>query len=209
MNPLFTIGHSTYELDRLIESLKKHAVEVVVDVRSNPISNRFPHFSREPLKTRLAEYGMQYVFLGKELGARRIEREVYEGHVASYERIAKLRSFAEGLERLRIGAISYRISLLCAEKDPLQCHRTILVCRHLRHEFTNRIFHIVEAGALEAHEDAEARLVAEVGLDTRQADIFSEGGGEGVLDRAYRKRGLAIAYQEQSHGDQNLYNRVH
>ena|SRR2546425_281967 len=207
MNPLFTIGHSVLQLQHFLDLLLKHSVQVIADVRSSPVSGRFPHFSKENLKSQLRTRGIQYVFLGKELGARRKEREAYEGMVATYERIAKLNTFVDGLERIRTGAANYRVSLLCAEKDPLQCHRTILVCRHIKADFQDRIFHILDSGELESHGSAEARLIAEEGLDLRQTDAFNT--AEDVLNRAYEKRGLAIAYQEQVYDNEDLHDRIY
>jgi uncharacterized protein (DUF488 family) len=56
--------------------------------------------------------------------------------------------FQEGLERVRKGAARFNLALMCTEKDPIQCHRTILVCRHLRAKDTT-IKHILEDGELE------------------------------------------------------------
>lgn len=198
---LFTIGHSNHPIERFLDLLAQHSVEVVADVRSIPISSRNPQFNRDVLKTALAEHGVKYLFLGKELGARRTEREAYEGRIALYDRIARLPAFREGLERIKGGAENYRIVLMCAEKDPLDCHRTLLVCRFLRHEMPGRIRHILVDGQLEFHEEAERRLVAVMGMNADQAEMFA-GEDEPVLDRAYRKRGLKIAYEEEA-GDGN------
>ena len=194
---IYTIGHSNHTIEHFIDLLKMHGVEVVADVRSVPVSSRHPQFNRDALKAALTSAGMKYLFLGKELGARRSEREAYEGQIASYERIAGLPVFREGLDRVRKGAESYRVALMCAEKDPLDCHRTLLVCRYLRDTITGSIRHILADGSLEAHEQTERRLVADMGMNADQAEMFSDQ-SEPTLERAYRKRGLKIAYQEEA-----------
>lgn len=196
-NALFTIGHSNNSIDQFLDLLRRHQIEVVADVRTTPASRLHPQFNRSALKRSLTAGGIKYVFLGKELGARRAEREAYDGRIASYELIAALPAFKQGLERVRKGANEYRVALMCAEKDPLQCHRTLLVCRHLRDSFSGRIFHILENGTLEPHEVTESRLIQESGLSTVQSEMFSDQ-TEAPLERAYRRRGLQIAYQENA-----------
>lgn len=199
--PLFTIGHSNHSIERFLDLLAQHGVEVVADVRSVPISSRNPQYNRDALKTALAKCGIKYLFFGKELGARRSEREAYEGRIASYDRIARLPAFREGLDRVKKGAEKYRIVLMCAEKDPLDCHRTLLVCRFLNDAMPGRIQHILADGQLEPHESAERRLLADMGMSVDQREMFV-GEDEPAIDRAYRKRGLKIAYQEEA-GDEN------
>lgn len=194
---IYTIGHSSHTIQHFIDLLKMHGIEVVADVRSVPASSRHPQFNRDGLKAALASAGIKYLFLGKELGARRTEREAYEGQVASYERIAGLPAFREGLDRVRKGAVSYRVALMCAEKDPLDCHRTVLVCRHLRDTIPGSIQHILADGSLEAHGQTERRLVADMGMNADQVEMFFDR-SEPTLERAYRKRGLKIAYQEEA-----------
>lgn len=195
--PLYTIGHSNHPIDRFLELLRVHGIEVIADVRSVPASSRHPQFNRDSLKAVLAESGIRYLFLGKELGARRQEREAYEGRVASYERIAQLPAFQAGLDRVKSGANIYRIALMCAEKDPIDCHRTLLVCRHLRDAIDGGIHHILADGTLEPHAEAERRLIMSIGMNADQSDMFA-GESEPPLQRAYRKRGLVIAYQEDA-----------
>jgi uncharacterized protein (DUF488 family) len=211
MQPIFTIGHSSQPLDTFIALLQRHAVQVIADVRSRPASRRFPHFSRERLQASLAAADMGYVFLGAELGARRDEPECYVDGQASYDRIATLPVFAAGIERLLHGAQTYRIALMCAEQDPLTCHRTILVCRELPkyapQEEALAISHICRSGELEHHPQAEQRLVAEeLGKELRkelgrseQADLFAPGPDFAQLvQQAYQRRGARIAYRRDS-----------
>src|SRR5688572_17480831 len=134
MPDLFTIGHSTHSAEKFLELLRAHRIDALGDVRSNPFSAWTPQFNRTALEPALRAASVQYVFLGDDLGARRTEREAYVDGVARYERIAKLPAFQTGLDRVRKGARKFRLALMCAEKDCLECHRAILVCRHLRRD---------------------------------------------------------------------------
>lgn len=192
MSILFTIGHSNHSWEHFLELLKSHEIEALCDVRSSPYSARLPQFNRESIERSLQGAGIRYVFLGQELGARRSERECYIGGVARYELIARTPAFIAGLDRVRKGIQRFRLALMCAEKDPLECHRTILVCRYLRK--VAQISHINSNGSLECHAAAEARLMTEehVPID----DFFTP--HEQLLDRAYDQRAAKIAYQESN-----------
>jgi uncharacterized protein (DUF488 family) len=195
---ILTVGHSSLPIDQFIGLLTQHDVHVVVDVRSQPVSRRFPQFSYEDLKDTLRHTGIQYLFLGRELGARRTEPEVYVDDQASYELIAKCPDFREGVRRVIVGADRYRMSLMCAEKDPLTCHRAILVCRNLK-SFGLSICHICGDGSLESHADAEQRLIKEEGVHVAQSDLFDTAcRAESALSTAYTQRGLKIAYRRPS-----------
>jgi uncharacterized protein (DUF488 family) len=199
MADLFTIGHSTHSAEKFLELLRKNEITAIGDVRSSPFSAWTPQFNRSALEPALKAIGIHYVFLGDELGARRVEREVYLDGVARYERIEKLPSFQTGLERVRKGARKFRLALMCAEKDCLECHRTILVCRHLRRDLG--IAHIGGDGSLEPHRDAEARLMKEEKIP--QNDLFMN--ESDLVERAYDQRGPKIAYrenEEEARGEQ-------
>jgi len=189
---LFTIGHSTHSSEQFLELLRCHCIQAVADVRSSPYSARVPQFSRELLKRSLRKQGIRYVFLGEELGARRSEPECYVEGVARYDRIAKTSAFRNGLQRVMKGLARFRLALLCAERDPLECHRTILVCRHL--EASTQIRHILHDGSLETHSDSESRLLLEERIPAD--DFFAS--REALLARAYDQRGSKIAYHECS-----------
>ena len=186
---LFTIGHSSHEFREFLELLEAHGVDVICDVRSSPYSGRNPQFNREALRDALAERTIQYVFLGKELGARSEDLSCYVDGQARYERIAETDLFRSGLERVLKGVESFRVSLMCAESDPLTCHRTILVCRELKRSHLS-IFHILPNGTLESHGEAEERLLRMTKLDN--GDLFRA--RDELLEEAYRLQGTKIAY---------------
>lgn len=189
---LFTIGHSTLDAGAFIALLKENSVGAVADVRSSPYSRFSPQYNMDSLRRVLLDNQIQYVFLGEELGARRSEPECYVNDVAKYELIATTDAFARGIQRLRTGLTSRRIAIVCAEKDPLTCHRMILVCRHLREDTS--ISHIIGPGECETQEQAETRLLNMLGLPQR--DLFRSRAE--LLDEAYLKQGEQIAYSRQS-----------
>lgn len=188
-NTLFTIGHSDHIAGQLVSLLRFHGVEAVADVRSHPYSQRLPQFNRESLEVMLKSVNIQYVFLGRELGARRDEPECYIDGRADYALIAKTTAFQEGLKRLQQGLAKMPIALLCAEHDPLTCHRMILVCRHLR-SFCPAIQHILRDGRMESNQQSELRLIRELvngdGLVTSS-----------IIEQAYDLQGQHIAYSDE------------
>lgn len=130
---LFSIGHSNHPTDRFAELLKKHDIDVLVDVRSHPYSRYASQFDTSGLKALLAKAGVKYLYLGRELGGRPEGDDYYDvqGHVL-YARLATAPFFLEGIDRLQKGSQTYRVALMCAEEDPLNCHRRLLIGRVLR-----------------------------------------------------------------------------
>jgi uncharacterized protein (DUF488 family) len=189
--PLFTIGHSDHSAADFLGLLQLQGITAVADVRSAPYSRWHPHFNREAIAAELTRAGIKYVFLGRELGARRDEPECYEEGKARYELIARAPLFQAGLERVRRGLERYRVALMCAEKDPLTCHRAILVCRHLK-DAVPIIHHILPNGTLESHSDLESRLLDLAGL--ADGDLFRT--RDELLAEAYDGQGERIAYVE-------------
>ncbi len=197
---VYTIGHSTHSTEKLIQLLASHGVTALADVRSQPYSRINPHFNRESLRTEMKTAGISYVFLGRELGARPEDRACYIDGQVQYDVLARTALFQEGLTRIAQGISSHRVALMCAEKDPLMCHRTILVCRHLAAVRGVTARHILEDGRLESHEDAVTRLLAE--LDIPERDLFRS--REDLIIQAYSRRGQQIAYNEkQPHGEES------
>lgn len=192
MQPLFTIGHSNHSEEALLALLQTHAISAVADVRSQPYSRYTPQFNYDAIQSWLKKAGMGYVFLGKELGPRREDPALYENGRISYVRLARTDEFLKGLARLKKGAGHYRIAMLCSEKDPIVCHRMILICHALKDSLLN-INHILEDGALESLAEAERRLMQH--LKMAEATLFES--REELIERAYRVQAEKIAFQRE------------
>ena len=193
---VFTIGHSTHSRERFVALLAQHGVTALCDVRSKPYSRMNPQFNREELKRALRECGMEYVFLGNELGARSEDRGCYENGKVQYDRLANTELFRRGIDRVREGMKQRRVALMCAEKEPLECHRTILVARQLA-ALGVRVEHIHADGSLESHDAALSRLAQMVRLP--EHDLFHS--REELLDDAYRRQEERIAYAGAGNAD--------
>lgn len=189
MHNLYTIGYSCHSIESFIEALKTHHVDAIADVRSQPFSKFKPEFNRENLSIELKNHGLQYVFLGEECGARINDPSCYVNGKADYSRIATSRLFQKGLERIIKGLSKLNIALMCAEKDPITCHRTILICRNLKKRVQN-IKHILCDNATETQVHAELRLKMKYKLDA--PDMFMS--EQELLEHAYTLQGQEIAY---------------
>jgi uncharacterized protein (DUF488 family) len=191
---ILTIGHSTQSAEEFIARLRSHAVTAVADVRSMPHSRRNPQFNRERLAAALKSAGIAYVFLGKELGARSSDERCYIDNKVQYRLLAQTELFQSGLERVLEGAATYRIALMCAEKEPLECHRTILVARELITRGCG-VHHILIDGTLEPHTNTLARLLTRLGSKA-SPDLF--GAPTLTIDEAYERQGARIAYDRRA-----------
>jgi uncharacterized protein (DUF488 family) len=190
LDAIYTIGHSTHPQDRFIGLLRQHGITALCDVRSRPYSRMNPQFNREELKRLLEEHGIAYVFLGKELGARSEDPACYENGKVQYDRLAQTDLFRQGLDRVWKGTKDYRIALMCAEKEPLECHRAILVARHLALLGID-VRHIHADGRLEGHEAAVNRLRQLFRL--QEEDLFRS--REEMLAEAYQRQEDRIAHE--------------
>lgn len=189
---IYTIGHSTHSTERFLALLAEHRVTAIADVRSQPYSRVNPQFNREQLKADLERAGIDYVFLGRELGARSDDPAHYLNGQVQYSRLARSVLFQDGIDRVVKGIGIHRVALLCAEKDPLVCHRTILVCRELIGRGVEPR-HILEDGRIETHGESDARLLREMGMP--EADLFRSRGE--LVGEAYDRRGREIAYESK------------
>lgn len=190
---VLTIGHSTQPLSRLVEMLVQNRVSAVADVRSSPYSRYSPAFNKEPLEEALKASGIAYVFLGRELGARPADRTLYDAGRVNWERLRTSDLFQSGLDRVVDGAARLRIALLCAEKDPLDCHRTLLVGRALE-ERGVAVAHILADGTIETSDEAMSRLLAMFKLP--EADLFR--GRDELVKEACERQAKRVTYVDRN-----------
>jgi uncharacterized protein (DUF488 family) len=126
---LFTIGYESTTMGEFLDALKSAGVARVIDVRAVPNSRR-PGFSKTPLRNALAEVGIDYVHL-KPLGTPANGREAARaGRVDDLKRIyAAQLDLPEAIvaaEQMRELAAEKPSALLCYEREPAACHRTLL-----------------------------------------------------------------------------------
>ena len=158
---IFSIGHSTHKLSTFIKLLELYQITAIADVRSSPYSAFKPEFNREGIQQCLQLENIAYVYLGNELGGRTNDLNCYNdaGHI-DYDLLAKTPLFEKGVSRLWKGTSRHRIAMMCAEKDPLDCHRALLVGRALQ-AWDVDVMHILADGRLESHLAAMSRLIEE------------------------------------------------
>ena len=180
MADILTIGHSNHLLEKFLGLLKANAVKTIADVRTSPGSRRFPQFNQKRLAETLKEQGIGYVFMGEGLGGRPKDKLLWRGARPDYQRMAQTPAFKSDLKQVRA---TTGICLMCAEKEPLDCHRCLMVARVLAKNGDN-VGHILATGEVEPHAATEQRMLkwARLGGD----DLFRD--AEGQVARAYDKR---------------------
>lgn len=189
---LLSIGHSNIPAERFVALLKAAGAGTVADVRSVPLSRHFPWFSKNNLAALLSAERISYLAMGDTLGGRPRDERLYRAGVADYEAMASQPEFRAGLVEVRNAAARSRVCLMCAEREPLDCHRFLLVARKLA-ECGLGIGHVLHDGSIEPHAATEERLVA---LTSEGSHLFATGQPE-RLAAAYRRRARAVAYRRK------------
>ncbi|RLT28652.1 MAG: DUF488 domain-containing protein [Chloroflexi bacterium] len=140
---IWSIGHSTGSIENLLSLLQRAGINAVADVRSAPFSSRMPWFNQESLAASLKTAGIEYQWLGVQLGGRPADPAHYddEGH-ALYGLMAETSPFEMGIERIERAAEKYQLSLLCSEEDPVDCHRNTFVGKVLRDRGVVSLVHL-------------------------------------------------------------------
>ena len=171
MHPILSIGHSDHELRDFLDLLAANRVEVLVDVRSHPYCRRLPHYSRSALEQALRRAGLRYLYLGEQLGGRPLGNVLAQMRGRGYAAMAATPAFRQAIERVLSGAGCFRVALMCAERDPMDCHRALLVGRALAHEGAT-LAHIHYDGRVEPQNDLDQRLLESAG-HAEGGDLFS------------------------------------
>ncbi len=195
---LFTIGHSSHTIEEFINILKKFDIDYLCDVRSTPYSKFMPLYNKENLKKNLEGVNIKYIFLGKELGARRTEQEVLTDGVVDFNKLSNDETFLKGINRIIKGLEQYNLVIMCTEKNPIDCHRTILIAKKFS-EMGIEVNHINFDGNLISQKEIEVKLIENYFPDRNQINIFEINNEIDYLKEAYRLAGKAIGYK----GDDN------
>lgn len=197
---IYTIGHSNYPIEKLLDMLKYHQINCVVDIRGTPYSKYNDQYNKEIIAKTLAQNGYIYIYMGKEFAAQRENKKLYtvEGY-ADFEKVIYDQDFLSGIERLKIGCSKgYRIVLLGAMQDPIRCHRCILLGRAMRSEGFN-IKHILDDYSLATQEELEDRLMEKFYSKKDQIDfdtlLHGELSKEDMISQCYRQGNKEIGYR--------------
>jgi uncharacterized protein (DUF488 family) len=186
---IYTIGHSTHTIQDFIKLLKSRGITAIADVRSAPYSRFQPQFNREALAKSLNDSGIEYVFVGDSIGGRSANESDYENGRVVYARLKQNEYFENGIQRVILGSEKYKLALMCSEKEPLECHRTLLVGQTLREQGV-QVTHIHGDGKLETHEEAIERLLKVFKLD--EPDLFRS--DQEIIEEALLRQEQKVAF---------------
>lgn len=173
---VYTIGHSTLEIENFIRPLNENYIQVLVDVRSQPYSRFNPQFNRESFEHSMAHVDIEYVFAGDYLGGRPADPTCYKDGVVpdgkadylrlvDYAQVMKRDWYQRGIERLLQIAGEQLTAIMCSEEDPMQCHRHHLISQTLLKRGAT-VWHIRANGDVE-----EAKLLPEK-IEAQQPPLF-------------------------------------
>ena len=207
---IFTIGHSNYDVERLIDMLRRYNINCVVDIRGTPYSKYNIQYNKETIQKTLEREGFIYIYMAKELAAKRINKVSYndEGY-SDFEKVVKEEEFIKGIERFRNGCKKgYRVALLGAMQDPIRCHIAILVGRALR-DAGFKVKHILHDYSIGNQEDIEKSLLEkyykagyQLTLDCLNSNISEED----MINEGYRHANKEIGYRIEHIGEDREKN---
>ena len=169
---LYSIGYATKPIEVFVAQLQRFEINAVADVRSVPYSKAFHDYHQEALASTLKSNAIHYVYLGAELGPRSKDDAHYDecGQV-QFDLLAQSPLYLQGVERLKNGLEKgMNIALMCAEKDPADCHRSLLIGYDLKRRLGLDLAHITHDGGIETQQQMEHRMAKVHGLS---GDLFA------------------------------------
>ncbi len=193
---IYTVGHSTHQIEFFIELLKKYSVDCLIDVRSLAVSSYNPQYNQEPLKIFLLTNGITYLHFPEEFGARHGDPDLLdeEGKV-DFELVRRSWHFKNGIEKLWIESEKgTTIALMCAESNPLDCHRFSMISFQLAKEGFE-VRHILKDKKYMTNEELEKELLKKYKNKLPIPDLFNPDiNAEDQLKEAYRLVNKEIAF---------------
>lgn len=201
---IYTIGHSNYPVEKLIDMLKRYDINTVIDIRGTPYSKYNIQYNKETIANTLREAGFLYIYMARELAAKRENKKSYnkEGY-SDFEKVIAEEEFLKGIERLKLGCEKgYKIALLGAMQDPIRCHRSILVGRALRDNKFN-VNHILDDYTIASQEKIEENLLDKYFSNRNQLTIDNLLGNS-MSEEEMIREGYKLANKEIGYRVENL-----
>ena len=189
---IFTIGYAGFSVHEFIDALTFHKVSAVIDVRSVPFSSYSPEYDAPVISQTLEGRNICYRTFAREFGAKQRDKKFYNrrGYI-DFEEFAKSEQFQDGVKKI-LDAMNNDsvIAFMCAEKDPINCHRAILVARAF-HKLKKTVVHIKPYGESENHKDLELRLIEKYCPEMTREILFASD----WLNEAYRRCNEKIGWR--------------
>ena len=196
-NIVYSIGYTAFDIDDFIDVLKEYKIDVVIDVRSYPYSKRYPEYNRDKLSAQLKDNNIYYRNYDKEFGARQKNKAFYNKNgILDFDKFSKSDQFLEGIEKISYSmSKGYTFVLLCAEKRPITCHRTILVSKAF-FDRGYRVEHILENRRTISQEEINNMLLDKFFPDRNQINLFHNSKDDvQLINEAYKKQNAEIGYK--------------
>ncbi len=171
---IYTIGHSTHEIDYFLELLQEYGVNCVVDIRSVPASAYNPQYNQEFFRNYLKDNKIRYLHFAEEYGARQSDPDLLDqdGKI-DFEKVRQSHLFKRGIDRLKQGVnIGFVIALLCSESEPLDCHRFSMVSVGLE-EAGFQVKHILKDKSIKSNHELKQELLKKLEKKIPQKDLFN------------------------------------
>ena len=207
MGNLYTIGHSHHAISKFLELLSIHKVNYLMDVRSVPYSRYAEQFNREALQNIMNNTPVKYVFMGSYFGARQQNTALYnEAGYLDFERVRSYQPFMKRVDNLILGLKQgNNIALMCTEKQPLDCHRAILIARAFELKGID-VQHILEDGSCLTQSELNQNLLDLYFPERNQMSLFAANTEteEEYLVEAYRLRNKEIGYRLNSNMENGM-----
>jgi uncharacterized protein (DUF488 family) len=205
MKEIYTIGYSCFKIDDFVNVLKKYNINCVVDVRSNPNSKFYTDYNYNELENTLKEHNILYRNYKKEFGAQQENTKYYRNGYLDFESFCMSEAFREGMRKIEAGIeLKYIFVLMCAEKDPIKCHRTLMIANEF-HKSGYKINNILFDGTIETQESIEQRLL-DIYFPKREQMSFLEKdlSVDEMVRESYKMRNEEIGYRNEL--DEDKYN---
>lgn len=200
MNIIYTIGYTAFKIEQFISVLKKYNIKCVVDVRSLAYSQYYADYNKEVLNKVLKSNGILYRNYSDEFGARQIEQCYFspKGYL-DFNKYVKSEKFDSAYKKIVAGIeLGYSFVLMCAETDPIDCHRSIMLGR----EFYKRGFevrNILKSGEILLQDKLEEKLLDKYFNSRDQFSLFDDIKDEKqLIENAYNIRNEEIGYNTES-----------
>lgn len=203
INSIYTIGYTVFSIDDFIDVIKYYGISCVIDVRSSPFSKHYPDYNKDVLEQRLKQHGILYRNYAKEFGARQTNPIYYSGDIVDFDKFIQSAQFLEGVSRVTKGIEKgYKFALMCAEKDPINCHRSIMLGKGFSKN-GYEVNHIISKTNIETQNELEERLLEIYHQDRFQLTLFGEDRSEAdLIADAYTKRNFEIGYNRNINNEQ-------